>query len=129
MQTFQVSECCRVPIWDIERLQIYVLHLRCHTGLFYHLLRLTAYLYNIEYVIVYTSPGSSLLHQVILMSSDGFFIPSGVDLEVSDICLHVTMHSAIAGLTTLLRCAVSPSNRHFWLQPAVEVVEQLPQHS
>eukprot|EP00891_Asterochloris_glomerata_P006511 jgi/Astpho2/6511/Aster-08483 len=50
-------------------------------GLFYHLLRLTAYLYNIEYVIVYTSPGSSLLHQVILMSSDGFFIPSGVDLE------------------------------------------------
>eukprot|EP00891_Asterochloris_glomerata_P003913 jgi/Astpho2/3913/Aster-01098 len=48
-------------------------------GLFYHLLRLTAYLYNIEYVVVDMSPSSSMFNRAIFMSSNGFFMPSGVD--------------------------------------------------
>eukprot|EP00891_Asterochloris_glomerata_P001625 jgi/Astpho2/1625/fgenesh1_pg.00029_%23_1_t len=48
-------------------------------GLFYHLMQKTAYLYNVQYVIVDMSPGSSMFNQAIFMSSNGFFMPSAIE--------------------------------------------------
>ena len=84
------------------------------TGLFYHLLRLTAYLYNIEYVIVDMSPSGSMFNRAIFMSSDGFFMPSAVDPKVrgnslacQHACASAQMH-ALKGLTHVLCHAVPP---------------------
>ena len=71
----------------LEAADFCLTHFGCHTGLFYHLLRLTAYLYNVEYVVVDMSPSSSMFNRAILMSSDGFFMPSGVDPKVRGVSL------------------------------------------
>ena len=110
MEMFQVSKYCCVAIWDIERLQIPFLHLRCHTGLFFHLLRLTAYVYNIEYIIVDTSPDCSMFNQAIFMSSDGFFMPSRVDLEVRETSRCLPCHCIVCCSRAHIShcCAVPP---------------------
>ena len=56
-------------------------------GLFYHLMQKTAYLYNVQYVIVDMSPGSSMFNQAIFMSSNGFFMPSAIESKVSTLCI------------------------------------------
>ena len=53
-------------------------------GLFYHLLHMTAYVFNVEYVVVDMSPSGGMTNQNILMSSDAFFMPTAIDPKVRD---------------------------------------------
>ena len=51
-------------------------------GLFYHLMQMTAYIYNIEFVVVDMSPNCGAFNQNILTSSNAFFMPATIDPKV-----------------------------------------------
>jgi hypothetical protein len=51
-------------------------------GLFYNLMKMTAYKYNVNNIIVDMSPSQSVFNRYILLSSHGFVIPTCIDIQV-----------------------------------------------